>query len=136
MISIIRLCLNSSLLYSLQELECQRRALTFTPYCARGFLQYFWNLVEIVNQGIPHTIVLSITLSYRFLQPSTETWEVILKLLLGICDCLLGGERGADEIQTKAIAPFLLKVLFEVWLHARTTDPVLWGSLVKLVLFP
>lgn len=64
---------------------------------------------------------------------STETWEVVLKLLLGTCDCLLGGERGADELQTKAIAPFLLKVVFEVWLHARTTDPVLWDNLVKLV---
>lgn len=55
-----------------------------------------------------------------------------------MADCLLrhppsGGDLPPAQHLGKLLGTLLVKVLFEMWLHSRTLDPDLWGSLTKLV---
>lgn len=61
---------------------------------------------------------------------STETWEIFLKLMIGIVDSILYPEAPATQepVQRK-LCPQLLNVLFELWLLSRTRNPKLWEAL-------
>ncbi|KAI8341566.1 hypothetical protein BD560DRAFT_412168 [Blakeslea trispora] len=70
----------------------------------------------------------------RTLQMSTDTWAVLLKVMLGITDYLLKEPAGdtsnlgvmnmADEL-----CDSLLQVLFELWLRSKTMDVEMWDIL-------
>ncbi len=61
-----------------------------------------------------------------------ETWEIFLKLLLGIADSLLSLPE-SEEGLTKRLGTHVLKVLFELWLYSSTSEADMWGSLLHLV---
>lgn len=61
-----------------------------------------------------------------------ETWEIFLKLLLGIADSLLSLPE-SEEGLTKRLCSHVLKVLFELWLYSSTSEADMWGSLLHLV---
>jgi len=53
-----------------------------------------------------------------------ETWNHILKIILGITDSTLRGKRGLPELSYG-----LLKVLFELWLCSLSDDKSMWRHL-------
>eukprot|EP01100_Stratorugosa_tubuloviscum_P015429 TRINITY_DN8902_c0_g1_i1.p1 TRINITY_DN8902_c0_g1~~TRINITY_DN8902_c0_g1_i1.p1 ORF type:complete len:1255 (+),score=606.97 TRINITY_DN8902_c0_g1_i1:98-3862(+) len=61
-----------------------------------------------------------------------ETWEVFLKILIGICDCLLQQAINEDALGRK-LCQQLLKVIFDLWLHSRTRNPAMWAALRKFI---
>jgi len=65
---------------------------------------------------------------------SVETWEVFLKLLIGITDSILHPEASEVQkpFQTKLCSQ-VLRVLFELWLLSRTRNPALWDALKQRV---
>lgn len=72
-------------------------------------------------------IVLLITKAYA--QTLTdETWDVLLKLLIGITDSLFLAPRDPSLLGQK-LCNQTLKVLFECWLTAQTLKPEMWGFL-------
>ena len=67
-------------------------------------------------------------------QFSVETWELFLKLLIGITDLILRPDAPPlQEPLQKRLCPQLLKVLFELWLLSRTRNPDLWSALKQRV---
>eukprot|EP01116_Phalansterium_solitarium_P011073 TRINITY_DN26680_c0_g1_i1.p1 TRINITY_DN26680_c0_g1~~TRINITY_DN26680_c0_g1_i1.p1 ORF type:complete len:538 (-),score=150.79 TRINITY_DN26680_c0_g1_i1:8-1621(-) len=70
--------------------------------------------------------------SYKSL--SAETWEVWLRLLLGITDCLflrtIGGE---SEALSQALASHMFQVVFESWLLSQTRSNEMWSTLATLI---
>ena len=65
---------------------------------------------------------------------SVETWEIFLKLLIGITDLILRTDapQSQEPLQRKLCSQ-LLKVLFELWLLSRTRNPLLWEALKERV---
>jgi len=61
---------------------------------------------------------------------SVETWEIFLKLVLGIADSLFRNSGGLQD----RLCSQTLKVMFELWLHSRTRNPQMWKSLKSLAL--
>jgi len=59
---------------------------------------------------------------------SEETWEVFLKLLIGIADSLFISPKDPSLLGLK-LCNQVLKVLFECWLHSRTQNPQMWKYL-------
>ncbi|KAL9648269.1 hypothetical protein ABK040_013888 [Willaertia magna] len=53
-----------------------------------------------------------------------DTWNHILKVILGVTDSTLRGKRGIQELNYG-----LLKVLFELWLCSLSDDKVMWNHL-------
>ena len=65
---------------------------------------------------------------------NNETWEIILKLFIGIVDSVLRLDAPSNqEIFQRKLCSQILKVLFEVWLHSRTKNPHLWDALKNRV---
>eukprot|EP00005_Dracoamoeba_jomungandri_P008856 CAMPEP_0174277400 /NCGR_PEP_ID=MMETSP0439-20130205/60910_1 /TAXON_ID=0 /ORGANISM="Stereomyxa ramosa, Strain Chinc5" /LENGTH=1694 /DNA_ID=CAMNT_0015369713 /DNA_START=10 /DNA_END=5094 /DNA_ORIENTATION=+ len=62
-----------------------------------------------------------------------EGWRVYLKILLGICDCLLGKPKGTmvDPFSTKLCAD-ALQVLLSSWLVSGSMDTSMWNELSAL----
>lgn len=70
----------------------------------------------------------------RTLKLSTETWAVLLKVMLGITDYLLKeptGETSNLGVMNMAdeLCDNLLQVLFELWLRSNTMDVEMWDIL-------
>ncbi|KAH3761930.1 rap/ran GTPase-activating protein [Pelomyxa schiedti] len=61
-----------------------------------------------------------------------ETWEVMLKLLLGMTDSLLCTNNFEEESCGDLIADRLLQVLYDAWLTSGNTNVDLWNSFFKL----
>jgi hypothetical protein len=59
---------------------------------------------------------------------STETWEVFLKLMLGIVDSLFLSPQAPSLLGNK-LCNQALRVLFECWLSAQTFNPNMWNHL-------
>ncbi|KAF0981277.1 hypothetical protein FDP41_012537 [Naegleria fowleri] len=59
-----------------------------------------------------------------------ETWNHILKIILGITDSTLRGKRGLPELSYG-----LLKVLFELWLCSLSDDKTMWRHLQEHGIF-
>jgi len=60
---------------------------------------------------------------------SRETWNCYLKVLLAVTDQIMNG----PSYILKKLATIALKVLFEVWILAKTTDEKLWKSLSQIL---
>lgn len=54
-----------------------------------------------------------------------QTWQVLLKILLLISNSTLTNMKALSQ----HISPFLLTVLFEIWIKSNTRDIVLWKEL-------
>ncbi|KAI8067251.1 hypothetical protein BDF21DRAFT_111951 [Thamnidium elegans] len=70
----------------------------------------------------------------RTLKLSTETWAVLLKVMLGVTDYLLKeptGETSNLGVMNMAdeLCDNLLQVLFELWLRSNTMDVEMWDIL-------
>lgn len=70
----------------------------------------------------------------RTLKLSSETWAVLLKVILGITDYLLkepAGETSNLGVKNMAdeLCDNLLQVLFELWLRSNTMDVEMWDIL-------
>mmetsp|Transcript_20722 Transcript_20722/g.30812 ORF Transcript_20722/g.30812 Transcript_20722/m.30812 type:complete len:1224 (+) Transcript_20722:40-3711(+) len=63
---------------------------------------------------------------------TTDTWEHLLRIILGISDSLLSLPEG-DSYLADDLAPKLLEVLFELFLTSRTDSTVMWDHLKRLV---
>jgi len=63
----------------------------------------------------------------------TETWETLLKIVLGSADRLLGDPADTLQHLSTKLCPLLLKVLFGLWFRSKTTNEYLWSNLAKLV---
>ncbi|KAL6061280.1 Ral GTPase-activating protein subunit alpha-1 [Balamuthia mandrillaris] len=59
-----------------------------------------------------------------------ETWDLFLKLMLGVTDSLLSAPPGQDGLAQR-LCSHVLKVLLESWLYSSTNDAAMWGSLLK-----
>ena len=62
---------------------------------------------------------------------SAETWQVLLKFLLGICDVLLSPPTSRDSIG-ELLCDRVLAVLFEIWVLAcdrHFPSPSLWKTM-------
>eukprot|EP01124_Arcella_intermedia_P015156 TRINITY_DN21676_c0_g1_i1.p1 TRINITY_DN21676_c0_g1~~TRINITY_DN21676_c0_g1_i1.p1 ORF type:complete len:1529 (+),score=327.82 TRINITY_DN21676_c0_g1_i1:63-4649(+) len=57
-----------------------------------------------------------------------ETWDCYLKILLGVVDQILTG----NPVIMKKLGSIAIRVLFEVWIMAGTTDNQLWNSLYEI----
>jgi len=60
---------------------------------------------------------------------TVDTWEELLKIMLGITDSLLKGGRGnLDQAFSlgQILCPLLLRILCELWLRSGTENPQLW----------
>ena len=65
---------------------------------------------------------------------SEETWEVFLKILIGISDSILRKDAPANvEALQRRLCSQLQKVLFELWLLSKTKNPLLWEALQQRV---
>eukprot|EP01087_Luapelamoeba_hula_P015236 TRINITY_DN4524_c0_g2_i1.p1 TRINITY_DN4524_c0_g2~~TRINITY_DN4524_c0_g2_i1.p1 ORF type:complete len:1123 (+),score=198.44 TRINITY_DN4524_c0_g2_i1:406-3774(+) len=60
-----------------------------------------------------------------------ESWEHLLKVLLGVTDSLLNMPKGDDHL-SKNLCPLLLRTLFEVWLRSETQGNM-WQNLRDLI---
>ena len=61
---------------------------------------------------------------------SIETWELILKLIIGAVDSVLRIDAPSNqEPLQKKLCSQIVKMLFEVWLHSKTVNPSLWDAL-------
>ncbi len=60
-----------------------------------------------------------------------DTWEHLLKVVLGITDSLLGQPKGSDHLAER-LCPSLLKVLFSLWLRSGMIG-VMWDNLRDLI---
>jgi RALGAPB N-terminal domain len=69
-------------------------------------------------------------MGHRF---SSDTWDTVLKIILGCCDFLLATPEDTLSV-AKLLAPRLLEVLFEVWLRSRNADDEMWAHLKGLVM--
>ncbi|RCI01761.1 hypothetical protein CU098_005512 [Rhizopus stolonifer] len=70
----------------------------------------------------------------RTLKMSTDTWSVLLKVMLGITDYLLKeptGESSTMGVMNMGdeLCDSLLQVLFELWLRSNTMDVEMWDIL-------
>ncbi|PRP80421.1 rap/ran GTPase-activating protein [Planoprotostelium fungivorum] len=61
-----------------------------------------------------------------------ETWDVLLKIILGATDRLLSDANDSSQHLSTKLCPQLLKVLFGIWMRSKTTDEYLWSHLAKL----
>ncbi|KAH3766730.1 rap/ran GTPase-activating protein [Pelomyxa schiedti] len=61
-----------------------------------------------------------------------ETWEVILKLLMGMSDSLLCTSNFEEESCGDLIADRLIAVLYEAWLTSGNMNVDLWNTFFKL----
>ncbi|CAG8478444.1 10073_t:CDS:10 [Diversispora eburnea] len=76
-------------------------------------------------------VLIVLTMAGRTLGPqfSEDTWLVLLKVVLGITDCLLQKRHAttmADEL-----CEHLLRVLFELWLRSRIRKVEMWDIFKK-----
>eukprot|EP01117_Protostelium_nocturnum_P004630 TRINITY_DN1681_c0_g1_i1.p1 TRINITY_DN1681_c0_g1~~TRINITY_DN1681_c0_g1_i1.p1 ORF type:complete len:1130 (-),score=354.28 TRINITY_DN1681_c0_g1_i1:51-3440(-) len=62
----------------------------------------------------------------------TETWETLLRLMLGSTDCLLSDPTDSPYQLSTMLCPLLLKVLFELFFWSKTKNEFLWASFAKL----
>eukprot|EP01135_Chromosphaera_perkinsii_P004404 Nk52_evm7s280 gene=Nk52_evmTU7s280 len=65
---------------------------------------------------------------------SSKTWEVLLKILLGICDSLLSRPCATEDMADQ-LCPELLNVLFDLWLHSSMKsfpNSTMWDALKTL----
>lgn len=69
-------------------------------------------------------------LSPRF---TTETWEVLLKVMLGVTDVLLKDATDEPNQLSTKLCPQLLKVLFQLWIRSQSMNDGLWKSLASLM---
>mmetsp|Transcript_2068 Transcript_2068/g.4811 ORF Transcript_2068/g.4811 Transcript_2068/m.4811 type:complete len:1158 (-) Transcript_2068:823-4296(-) len=69
-------------------------------------------------------------MGHRF---TSDTWETVLKIILGCCDFLLATPEDTLPI-AKLLASRLLEVLFELWLRSRNADDIMWAHLKGLVM--
>ncbi|KAK3811955.1 MAG: hypothetical protein J3Q66DRAFT_286574 [Benniella sp.] len=82
-------------------------------------------------------VLTSFTMAGRLLGPSfsEETWEVLLKVLLGITDSLLREQPRSLTLNTEhskmseSLCEHLLRVLFELWLRSNTRNVDMWNIL-------
>ncbi|KAI8096897.1 uncharacterized protein BX664DRAFT_275281 [Halteromyces radiatus] len=93
-------------------------------------------LAPLVQRHIDlcNRILTVISTAGRTLDLSSDTWTVLLKVMLGITDSLLkepSGETpipGVKNISDELCEP-LLRVLFELWLRSRTKEIDMWNIL-------
>ena len=67
---------------------------------------------------------------------TVETWEELLKIVLGISDFLLKGGRGAVDATSNLgsrLCGNLLKLLFELFFRSRTKNNEIWIALRDLL---
>ena len=57
-----------------------------------------------------------------------ETWDTLLKLLIGVADSLFLSPRDPSVLGTK-LCNQMLRVLFECWLTGQTQKPQMWSYL-------
>jgi len=65
-------------------------------------------------------------------QLDQETWEVFLRLMIGIADSLFSAPSTAQALG-RQLCQQTLSVLFELWLHSQTRNPEMWEALSKAV---
>ncbi|KAJ5070469.1 hypothetical protein M0811_10941 [Anaeramoeba ignava] len=64
---------------------------------------------------------------------TTETWEYLLNVLLGITDSILANEGTTTEPQlTTILTPFILRLLFDLWLRSESKNIEMWERFKKL----
>lgn len=64
---------------------------------------------------------------------SVETWTLLLKVLLGICDSLF--RESTASYLTEELLENILWVLFESWLRSEIKSPEMWKSLQVRLIF-
>eukprot|EP01114_Cavostelium_apophysatum_P000081 TRINITY_DN1007_c0_g1_i5.p1 TRINITY_DN1007_c0_g1~~TRINITY_DN1007_c0_g1_i5.p1 ORF type:complete len:802 (-),score=236.83 TRINITY_DN1007_c0_g1_i5:97-2502(-) len=64
---------------------------------------------------------------------SQETWELLLKVMLGCADVLLRDPLDDPSQLSSKLCPQLLKVLFQVWFRSKNMNNSLWLSLAQLL---
>lgn len=66
---------------------------------------------------------------------TTETWEIWLKLMLGITDQLFTASPNEEkqEMLAQLLATQVLKTTFEIWLLSGTKNAELWQTLKDLI---
>jgi hypothetical protein len=66
-----------------------------------------------------------------------ETWEVWLKLLMGVVDSIFRNKSNsgpmAHAFLVKSLGPPAVRVLMEVWMLSKTENVELWKSLQELI---
>ncbi|KAH3757916.1 rap/ran GTPase-activating protein [Pelomyxa schiedti] len=65
-------------------------------------------------------------------QLKPETWEVILKLILGVTDSFLCPSNYDEASCSPLLAERLMQILYEAYLLSCTTNIHLWGNFLKL----
>ncbi|CAG8459818.1 2057_t:CDS:10 [Ambispora leptoticha] len=75
-------------------------------------------------------VLIVLTMAGRTLgsQFSEETWLVLLKVVLGITDCLL---RDPSTTMGDELCEHLLRVLFELWLRSKIRNVEMWNIFKK-----
>ncbi|CAG8500511.1 8579_t:CDS:10 [Ambispora gerdemannii] len=75
-------------------------------------------------------VLIVLTMAGRTLgsQFSEETWLVLLKVVLGVTDCLL---RDPSTTMGDELCEHLLRVLFELWLRSRIRNVEMWNIFKK-----
>ncbi|PKC74810.1 hypothetical protein RhiirA1_510253 [Rhizophagus irregularis] len=86
-------------------------------------------------------VLIVLTMAGRTLGPqfSEETWLVLLKVVLGITDCLLreliisegNPEKKTASIMADDLCEHLLRVLFELWLRSKIRKVEMWDIFKK-----
>ncbi|RIA84468.1 hypothetical protein C1645_832213 [Glomus cerebriforme] len=86
-------------------------------------------------------VLIVLTMAGRTLGPqfSEETWLVLLKVVLGITDCLLrelvisegNPEKKTANIMADDLCEHLLRVLFELWLRSKIRRVEMWDIFKK-----
>ncbi|PKY12404.1 hypothetical protein RhiirB3_494759 [Rhizophagus irregularis] len=86
-------------------------------------------------------VLIVLTMAGRTLGPqfSEETWLVLLKVFLGITDCLLreliisegNPEKKTASIMADDLCEHLLRVLFELWLRSKIRKVEMWDIFKK-----
>jgi len=69
----------------------------------------------------------------RICQLDEETWTVLLKVMLGAVDLLVGeGISPSEYSLPKQLTPILLRVLIELWLRSGILSIKMWDALKQL----
>lgn len=61
-----------------------------------------------------------------------EMWKQTLQILMGICDHLLRVPE-TECILSNTICPYILKILFSLWIRSNTTDIDMWDTLKSML---
>eukprot|EP01105_Mastigella_eilhardi_P013843 TRINITY_DN3158_c0_g1_i1.p1 TRINITY_DN3158_c0_g1~~TRINITY_DN3158_c0_g1_i1.p1 ORF type:complete len:1086 (-),score=189.19 TRINITY_DN3158_c0_g1_i1:690-3947(-) len=85
---------------------------------------------EIASHASLCQKVLTVFVAISKLKLSTETFEIVIKLLVGMTDSVF---QSMDEGSLgRCLAERILQVLYEVWLRSLTTNDNMWNVLRKL----